>query len=205
MSQKKNNAFSRTHFFIDRKFQGRYMLTMLIPMLILLAFMLVTLYMATQTMLSTTARIVKNDIESRIALEMQDQQEPSVETYKSVVDSITDYLRTFSMSGEFKKSLLDAMMWVFGIGVLVVIIQIVLLTIFFSHRVAGPVFRFEKTCHSMLQGSYTNMIHLRKGDELQNLALLINEVNIVTCNRFQSIKDAATIEEVQKIINNLQL
>jgi len=177
---------------------------MLIPMIILLVFMLVTLYMATQTMLSTTARIIKNDVESRIALEMQDQQDPTVETYKNVVASITGYLRTFSMGGEFKKSLIASMMWVFGIGVLLVILQIVLLTIFFSHRVAGPVFRFEKTCHSMLQGCYTNVMHLRKGDELQNLALLLNEVNIVTSERFQSIKDAATKEDVDKIINELQ-
>lgn len=204
MSQKKNNGFTRTHFFIDRKFQGRYMLTMLIPMLILLAFMMVTLYMATQTILSTTVRIIKNDIESRIAIELQDRQDPSIEQYKTVVRGISGYIRDFSTNKEFRKNLMISLLWVFGTGVLLVIIQIVLLTIFFSHKVAGPVFRFEKTCHNMIQGSYANEIHLRKGDEMQNLALLLNEVNNVTRERLCALRDG-TEEERKAIAGSLQL
>jgi nitrate/nitrite-specific signal transduction histidine kinase len=205
VSQKKNSGFTRTHFFIDRKFQGRYMLTMLIPMLILLAFMLVTLYMATQTILSTTVRIIKSDVESRIAIELQDRQNPSIKQYETVVQGISGYLRDFSTNKEFRKNLMISLLWVFGTGVFLVIIQIVLLTIFFSHKVAGPVFRFEKTCHSMIQGAYTNEIHLRKGDEMQNLALLLNEVNNVTRERLCALRDAATEEERKKIAENLKL
>ena len=205
MLQKSSSGFNRTHVFIDRKFQGRYMLTMLIPMLILLVFMLLTLYMATQTLLTTTVRIVKNDIESKIAIELQDQQSPSIERYKTLVDGISNYFKTFSTNKEFKRNLLISLLWVFGTGVLLVIIQIVLLTIFFSHKVAGPVFRLEKTCHGMIQGDYTNEIHLRKGDELQNLALLLNEVNNVTNQRMRSLKDASNDEERNDIIKKLKL
>ena len=205
MTQKNNAAFSRTHFFIDRKFQGRYMLTMLIPMLILLGFMLVTLYMATQTLLTTTVRIVRSDVESKIALELQDSEEPSIDQYKSLVGSITDYFRHFATNREFKRNILFSLLWVFGTGVLLVIIQIVLLTIFFSHKVAGPVFRLEKTCHSMIQGDYTNEIHLRRGDELQNLALLFNEVNAVTRQRFTALKNTTTDEEREQLASGLQL
>jgi nitrate/nitrite-specific signal transduction histidine kinase len=203
----KNNStgFNRTHFFIDRKFQGRYMLTMLIPMLILLGFMLITLYMATQTLLTTTVRIVKTDIESRIALELQDQQSPSIEKYKALVQGISEYLRDFSASKEFKMNLMFSLLWVFGTGVFLVMVQIVLLTIFFSHKVAGPVFRLEKTCHSMIQGSYTNEIHLRKGDEMQNLAMLLNEANNVTRQRLHALKDAANEEERDHIVKGLQI
>lgn len=204
--QKNSSAnFSRTHFFIDRKFQGRYMLTMLIPMLILLGFMLVTLYMASQTLLTTTVRVVKNDIEGRIALGLQDQQSPTIEQYKGLVDDLQKYFRDFSGNQEFKKQLMSSLLWVFGTGVLLVIVQIVLLTIFFSHKVAGPVFRLEKTCHSMIQGSYTNEIHLRKGDELQNLALLLNEVNNVSRQRIKALGDAPSDEERARIINTLQI
>jgi nitrate/nitrite-specific signal transduction histidine kinase len=202
--QKNNTGFSRTHFFIDRKFQGRYMLTMLIPMLILLVFMLVTLYMATQSLLTTTVRIVRSDIESKIALEMQDRQSPSPEQYKAVVTGIGNYLRDFSTNKEFKKNILISLLWVFGTGVFLVIIQIVLLTIFFSHKVAGPVFRLEKACHSMIQGVYTNEIHLRKGDELQNLALLLNEVNSVTRHRLAALKNAGSDEEREQVVKSLQ-
>lgn len=205
MAQKKSSTFSRTHFFIDRKFQGRYMLTMLIPMVILLCFMLITLYMATQTMLSTTARIIKKDVESRITLELQDNPSPSIETYKALVENITDYIRNFTMNQEFKGDFVKSMLWVFGAGILLVIIQIVFLTIFFSHKVAGPVFRFEKTCHNMIEGNYTSIIHLRKGDDLQNLAVLLNEVSARTRERFISLKDASSKEKQDKIIETLKL
>ena len=181
------------------------MLTVLIPMLILLGFMLLTLSMATQTLLSTTVRIIKNDIESKIALELQDQPSPSIDQYKSLVNGIAAYFRDFSGNREFKKNLMTALLWVFGSGVLLVIVQIVLLTIFFSHKVAGPVFRLEKTCHGMIQGIYTNEIHLRRGDDLQNLALLLNEANNVTCQRLRSLKDAATAEERDRIVKDLQI
>ncbi len=180
------------------------MLTMLIPMLILLGFMLVTLYMATQTLLTTTVRIVRSDIESKIALELQDSEEPSLEQYKSVVTGITSYFREFATNKEFKKNILMSLLWVFGTGVLLVIVQIVLLTIFFSHKVAGPVFRLEKTCHTMIQGSYTSEIHLRKGDELQNLALLFNEVNAVTRQRLSALKSATTEEEKAEALQGLE-
>lgn len=205
MTQKNSSGFNRTHFFIDRKFQGRYMLTMLIPMLILLAFMLITLYMATQTLLSTTVRIIKNDVESKIAIELQDSPDPSIEQYRAVVTGLKEYFRSFSTNKEFKRSLMVSLLWVFGTGVLLVIIQIVLLTIFFSHKVAGPVFRFEKTCHNMIQGDYTNNIHLRRGDEMQNLALLLNEVNNVTRERMCALRDIADENERNKLLENIKL
>ncbi len=200
-----NTGFSRTHFFIDRKFQGRYMLTVLIPMLILLGFMLLTLSMATQTLLSTTVRLIKNDIESKIAIELQDQQSPSIERYTSLLNGITAYLRDFSGNKEFRKTLTTSLLWVFGSGVLLVIVQIGLLTIFFSHKVAGPVFRLEKTCHGMIQGIYNNEIHLRKGDDLKNLALLLNEANKATCSRMRALINAQTAEERQGIAKELQI
>lgn len=204
MSQKKSSNFSRTHFFIDRKFQGRYMLTMLIPMIILLCFMLITLYMATQTMLTTTVQIIKSDVERTVTLGLQDQVTPSIDTYKTLVNTITDYFRNFTMNEDFKNALVKSMLWVFGAGILLVIIQIVLLSIFFSHKVAGPVFRFEKTCHAMIQGSYTSEIHLRKGDEMQNLAKLLNEANRTTASRLKALQEQVTPEEQKKIFENLQ-
>lgn len=204
MSQK-SPAFSRTHFFIDRKFQGRYMISFLLPMLIMLIFMLCTLYFATQTMITTTTRIIRSDIENRIALELQDQTNPSVERYNSVIMGINDYLKNFSTNKEFRKGLLVSLLWVFGAGILLVIVQIVMLTVFFSHKIAGPVYRLEKVCHEMIQGKYTSVIYLRKGDELKNLASLVNEVARVTRERLSQLKDAKTEEEKREIVSKIQL
>lgn len=190
----KQNNFTRKHFFIDQKFQGRYMVTFLIPMLVLLVFMIFTLYLSSQAIINTTVRIIKYDVESKISLQLQDQQQPTIERYETLLDSIQKYLRTFSNNRDFRKNLMSSLLWVFGIGVFLVVIQIVLLTIFFSHKVAGPVYRFEKVCNNIIKGIYTDEIRLRQGDEMQNLARLFNEALKCTRERLQ-IKESDTQQQ----------
>lgn len=190
----KQNNFTRKHFFIDQKFQGRYMVTFLIPMLVLLVFMIFTLYLSSQAIINTTVRIIKYDVESNISLQLQDQQQPTIERYETLLDSIQKYLRTFSSNRDFRKNLMNSLLWVFGIGVFLVVIQIVLLTIFFSHKVAGPVYRFEKVCNNIIKGIYTDEIRLRQGDEMQNLARLFNEALKCTRERLQ-IKESDTQQQ----------
>ncbi len=181
-------AFSRKHFFIDRSLQGKYMITFLIPMLIMLAFMLLTLYFASQAIISSTTRIMKREVENTIAVQLQDQTNPSVEQYRNVIDKLQNNVRDFADNGDLKRELLTTLLWIFGIGLLLVVIQIVLLTIFFSHKLAGPVFRFEKVCHNIIAGDYTDHIKLRKGDQLQNLANLLNEAVRVTNERIGALE-----------------
>lgn len=203
--QSKSAVFSRTHFFIDRKFQGRYMVSFFIPMIILLLFMIFTLYFASVTIIDTTTQIIKKDIENRVSLELQDQAEPSVEQYKASLTGVNEYIRTFSSNKEFKQTVLSSLLWVFGVGMILVMVQIVLLTIFFSHKIAGPVYRFEKVCHNMISGCYTDQIHLRKGDEMQNLAVLMNEMIRKTGERMKSLKDASSNEEKEEIFKKIQI
>lgn len=203
--QSKSAVFSRTHFFIDRKFQGRYMVSFFIPMIILLLFMIFTLYFASVIIIDTTTQIIKKDIENRVSLELQDQTEPSVEQYKASLTGINEYIRTFSSNKEFKQTVLSSLLWVFGVGMILVMVQIVLLTIFFSHKIAGPVYRFEKVCHNMISGNYTDQIHLRKGDEMQNLAVLMNEMIRKTGERMKSLNDASSNEEKEEIFKKIQI
>jgi nitrogen fixation/metabolism regulation signal transduction histidine kinase len=198
-------SFVRKHFFIDRNFQGRYMLTFLVPMLVLLIFMIFTLYIASQAIINTTTRIIKRDIESKIALELQDQTVPSVAQYESVVNNITKYIRSFSSNKEFKRDLLNSLLWVFGIGVFLVIIQLVMLTIFYSHKVAGPVYRFERVCNDMIKGQYTDEIRLRKGDEMQHLAGLFNDALKATRERLIQLRDSSSDEKRKEIISSLEI
>lgn len=171
------------------------MLTFLVPMLVLLVFMVLTLYFSSQAIINTTVRIIKYDIENKISVQLQDQQQPSYERYESLLNNIQSYLRTFSDNPESQKNLMNSLLWVFGIGLLLVVIQIVLLTIFFSHKVAGPVYRFEKVLNNMIQGIYTDKINLRQGDEMQNLARLFNEALMRTRERLQSVGEYKTEKE----------
>ena len=197
--------FERKHFFIDRKLQGRYMMTFFVPMLIMLIFMIFTLYIAAHSLVNTASTIVKMDIQDKITLQFQDELEPSIESYKEVLKDINTYVRTFSENKKYRSAVVSSLLWVFGIGILFVIIQLVLLTIFFSHKIAGPVYRFEMVCHNIINGNYTDKIILRNKDEMQNLAALLNEVITRSRERFLEIINAATEEEKQKIVSSLEL
>ena len=197
--------FERKHFFIDRKLQGRYMMTFFVPMLIMLLFMIFTLYIAANSLVKTASTIVKMDIQNQITLQFQDELEPSIQSYKNLLKEINTYLRNFPENKRYREAVVSSLLWVFGIGILFVIIQLVLLTIFFSHKVAGPVYRFEMTCHDIIDGNYTGKIKLRKGDEMQNLATLLNEVIDQSRERLLGLKNAETEEEKQKIVNTLEL
>jgi nitrogen fixation/metabolism regulation signal transduction histidine kinase len=198
-------TFERKHFFIDRKFQGRYMLTFLIPMLIMLVFMLVTLATASRSLFSTTTRIIKDDIENVIATGLQDRSEPTVQDYQLVVDNISSYMREFSDSSKIRRALISSLMLVFGIGIFIVIIQTVVLTVYFSHRVAGPVYRFEKTCHELIEGNYQQKIQLRRGDELQNLANLLNMVIVKSRERLGALRDEPDEQRRKEISESLNI
>lgn len=48
-------------------------------------------------------------------------------------------------------------------------------SIFLTHRLAGPLYRLEKCAKEMAQGNLSLRIRLRKRDELQDLARLLDE------------------------------
>ena len=64
-------------------------------------------------------------------------------------------------------------MLLFSLPLIVVILG---LTIVFTHRIAGPIYRFELTLDKLIQGEDVALINLRPGDELQELAKKINEL-----------------------------
>lgn len=57
-----------------------------------------------------------------------------------------------------------------------VIFVIAASSIVFSHRIAGPIYRFEQTLDKLIKGEDTEYIQLRKGDELKGLAVRLNEL-----------------------------
>ena len=61
--------------------------------------------------------------------------------------------------------------------------------VFYTHRIAGPVYRFSVTLKAMADGRLGNRVHLRKNDYFENLGAGIN----ATAEAF-----AGTINELKK-------
>lgn len=63
-------------------------------------------------------------------------------------------------------------------------------SIYLTHRLAGPLFRFEQTARELIRGNLALRIQLRKGDELHELAGLLNEVLDTIEPAFREIRES---------------
>jgi methyl-accepting chemotaxis protein len=100
---------------------------------------------------------------------------------------------------------------------------IFILALLFSHRIAGPLYRLEKILDEIARGNLALQIKLRRGDELQDLAEIINvmtgnlkktivlskETSLSIQKELQGLKDIITYQPIdltklESSINNLQ-
>lgn len=69
------------------------------------------------------------------------------------------------------------LLWKPLLGVLLInILIMVALNVYYSHKIAGPVFRLKKTLRQKLDGQAVEPVRFRKNDEFQELADLVNQL-----------------------------
>jgi len=98
-------------------------------------------------------------------------------------------------------------------------IWITLRTILVSHRMAGPLFKLEKTMDEMRQGKIGAKIYLRQKDHCKDLAEKINALNTIYAEKIsdisllaQQIEDSAhgtetpeaKLQRIEELSKNLQ-
>ncbi|MBA3005480.1 MAG: hypothetical protein KKB91_06410 [Proteobacteria bacterium] len=84
--------------------------------------------------------------------------------------------------------------WIFVVpgGVLLVIA-----TMFITHRMAGPQFRFEKALDNMIAGRLDDTIYLRDKDEGKELAAKLNCFNMELSRKIETIdKNAKKVDDL---------
>ncbi|TLY33029.1 MAG: methyl-accepting chemotaxis protein [Nitrospirae bacterium] len=70
-------------------------------------------------------------------------------------------------------------------------------SVYLTHRLGGPLYRFEQTARELIRGNLGLRIRLRKRDELHELAGLLNEVFDMLEQAFRDIRDSeAHVREV---------
>lgn len=80
-----------------------------------------------------------------------------------------------------------------------------LISVFVSHRFAGPIFRFEKSAQIVAKGDLTHRVSLRTGDELMELQDEFNDMiaglqALIQKDRTQAAQAVARLEEILKKI-----
>ena len=71
----------------------------------------------------------------------------------------------------------------FAIKIAAYMVIVIIMSAVISHRMAGPIFKFEKSCATVAEGDLTHRVYLRRGDQLtdlqdnfNNMAGTLNEV-----------------------------
>ena len=64
----------------------------------------------------------------------------------------------------------------FIVSTIVVSLATIIITLFISHRIAGPIYRFKKTISSLAEGDFSGECRLRHTDDLQDVAAAFNDM-----------------------------
>jgi len=81
------------------------------------------------------------------------------------------------------------------ISVLAVIALLGLYSLFFSHRIAGPLYRFEQTLQGVGEGDLSQRVQLRRYDELKDLGDEINRTLDVLDTQVRRAKEMVSHAE----------
>ena len=76
------------------------------------------------------------------------------------------------------------------------------LTLFFSHFIAGPLYRFEKTLEQMREGDLSVIVRLRKHDELKDTAECFNQALTSLRGKIRHDREVITVslDKINKLI-----
>lgn len=87
----------------------------------------------------------------------------------------------------------------YGVYIFLIGLGISLVSVFLSHRIAGPVYRLEKTIEEVAKGNLALRITLRRKDELKELATSINGMMSTLSDRIRDVKDRACALEREMV------
>lgn len=66
------------------------------------------------------------------------------------------------------------------------VLLVVIISAIVSHKMAGPVYRFEQVCKAVAKGDFSQRVHLRKGDRLTDLQDEFNKMMDVVETRVRN-------------------
>jgi methyl-accepting chemotaxis protein len=193
--------FQRKKFFINKRLQIRYMISLLIPMLVLIVFIGLVMYFSQYRFLVAASREMATDIKETIrtnnmyVYDTVDSTAAVCASNAKTVSEVREKLNKY-MSGDRNAygNLLNTAYKILFLGLFIVLIEIAFLTIFISHKLAGPIYRLVKFSEELQAGNFNTKIYLRRGDELTDLAIDFNKTGdfiAETHRRSMSISERA--------------
>ncbi|MCL1971805.1 MAG: methyl-accepting chemotaxis protein [Endomicrobia bacterium] len=95
----------------------------------------------------------------------------------------------------FQRAYTSGFFWIIFVFVIFVLIQ----SIFYFHRIIGPLFFFEKVMKKLSEGNFAIKIHWRQKDETKELATLIGQA--IENTKASVLEDRRKIKEAVEAID----
>ena len=178
--------FKREHYLINKEIQSAYMISFLVPITVMLFIMMAIFVIALRSGVSSSMQTTNREINDIITISLMGKDNPTERDYRNVIEEVRLMLNGRDSKQNHERNvnaITSSLTYILLPGFLLAIIELVFLTVFFSHKIAGPVFRTEVACKRVIAGDYREEIHLRKGDKMGNLANLFNEMVEITRKR----------------------
>ncbi len=193
--------FQRKHFFINKRLQIRYMFSLLIPMLVLISFIGLVMYYSQYRFIQATTEEMGRDLKNVILTNQFYAPNDDCARDAKTVSDIKSRIAQYTVGDRsFLGPLLRTAYKILFVGLIIVVAEIAFLTIFISHKVAGPVYRFSKFAQDLKIGNLKERIYLRKGDELVDIATEFNQSADFLQNEVRNLFNLSDrmIEELQR-------
>lgn len=85
--------------------------------------------------------------------------------------------------------LLPVLIQTLAVVMIIIGIATIFLTLFFSHKIAGPLYRFKKGIQSLSEGDFSSDFRIRHLDQLQGLAFEFNNMILKLRAEINGLKD----------------
>ncbi|MBN8216960.1 MAG: methyl-accepting chemotaxis protein [Spirochaetes bacterium] len=180
-------AFKRKNYMVKRSFQVRLMLRIFSVIAIIIALLTGSLFIVNELSFKTAKGAIVKHIES-------------LNEINPVDVGPTDILKRTAMVGQNVRIAVDNLRGNMVKAFIASLVLALLLTgtvfLLISHRIAGPVYRIEKSLQALEQGDLTMRVYLRDQDEFKDLGDIFNSMTA-------SLNDK--VNRIQQTIIQLQI
>jgi methyl-accepting chemotaxis protein len=181
----------RKHFFINKPLQLRFMLAVILPLLLINFVALAGVYFGIWSKVLETfsnEQTLNDLVTASRMVEYEQARHPAAAQDLSALSFFRQTEKLSQRQREIFQGILvetnRSLFWKF----LLLLFFLGWGTIFISHKIAGPFFRFSKAFNEMEKGDYRTRVYLRKRDEGHPVAQEFNEAMEKTDHLLSDLK-----------------
>ncbi len=197
----------RKHFFINKPLQLRFMLAVILPLLLINFVALAGVYFGIWSKVLETfsnEQTLNDLVTASRMVEYEQARRPAAVQDLSALSFFRQTEKLSQRQREIFQGILmetnRSLFWKFAL----LLFFLGWGTIFISHKIAGPFFRFSKAFNEMEKGDYRTRVYLRKRDEGHPVAQEFNEAIEKTDHLFSDLKRLSREKDAPQAVTKIQ-